>query len=155
MTKTTMIRNYRKFTAAEGYIIGFSRGDDVYMARIDSIPPRYQTIMRECAKAHHQMGLYINAHTKAVQDDLLRRGAVRVCSVSDLDALQDTDKKHSRGVLFERFVYLLNGQKIRPKDRTPFYEAGDIELDGKQIQVKYMHARICYENTLKKLQKGA
>ena len=33
--------------------------------------------------------------------------------------------------------------------------AGDIEIDGKQIQVKFLHARICYDKTLKKLSKGA
>ena len=30
-----------------------------------------------------------------------------------------------------------------------------IVVDGKEIQIKYLHARICYDKTLKKLSQGA
>jgi hypothetical protein len=49
----------------------------------------------------------------------------------------------------------MNGQEFRGKDNVRFTEGGDIVIDGKQIQVKYEHARICYDTTLKKLKKGA
>ena len=49
----------------------------------------------------------------------------------------------------------MNGQEFRGKDNVRFTEGGDIVIDGKEIQVKYEHARICYDKTLKKLKKGA
>ena len=43
---------------------------------------------------------------------------------------------------------------FRGKDNVRFTEGGDIVIDGKQIQVKYEYARICYDKTLQKLKKG-
>ena len=57
--------------------------------------------------------------------------------------------------MFEKLVYELNGQTFRGKDSVRFTEGGDIIIDGKEIQVKYEHARICYDRTLQKLKKGA
>lgn len=62
---------------------------------------------------------------------------------------------YNKGVMFEKMVYEFFGQEFRGKDNVPFHKAGDITIDGKEIQVKYLHARICYDKTLKKLAKGA
>lgn len=76
--------------------------------------------------------------------------AVLVGTVADLE-----DEKYNKGVMFEKLVYEMNGQEFRGKDNVRFTEGGDIVIDGKQIQVKYEHARICYDTTLTKLKKGA
>ena len=49
----------------------------------------------------------------------------------------------------------MNGQEFRGKDNVPFYMSGDITLDGKEVQIKYLHARICYDKTLTKLKNGS
>ena len=52
-------------------------------------------------------------------------------------------------------MYEINGQTFRGKDNVKFTEGGDIVIDGKEIQVKYEHARICYDKTLQKLKRRA
>ena len=56
--------------------------------------------------------------------------------------------------MFEKAIYEMNGQEFRGKDNVPFYKGGDININGVEIQVKYLHARICYDKTLTKLKKS-
>jgi hypothetical protein len=83
--------------------------------------------------------------------------AVRVCSTEDLiDTVGYTNAKgkqcyYNKGVMFEKLVYEMNGQEFRGKDNVRFTEAGDITVNGKEIQVKYGRARVCYDKTLRKL----
>ncbi|MCC8068752.1 MAG: hypothetical protein LIO71_03175 [Ruminococcus sp.] len=144
-----MRRDYERFTAAEGYAIGFHVGNDVYLAMLDKIPRRFTKLQKECSKNGGTMGLYINVKSKKAKNELLKK-AVKVGTLEDI-----TDEKYNKGVMFEKLVYELNGQEFRGKDAVPFYQSGDITIDGKEIQVKYERARICYDTTLTKLKKGA
>ena len=141
-----MRRDYERFTAAEGYAIGFHIGDDVYCAMLDTIPRRFTRIQKECKRAGGGYGLYINVRTKKAKNELIKK-AVKVGTMADLKG------KYNRGVMFEKLIYELNGQTFRGKDNICFTDGGDIVIDGKEIQVKYEHARICYDKTLQKLKK--
>ena len=141
-----MRRDYEGFTAAEGYAIGFHIGDDVYCAMLDTIPRRFTRVQKECKRAGGGYGLYINVRTKKAKNELIKK-AVKVGTMADLKG------KYNRGVMFEKLIYELNGQTFRGKDNIRFTEGGDIVIDGKEIQVKYEHARICYDKTLTKLKK--
>ena len=55
--------------------------------------------------------------------------------------------------MFEKAIYEINGQQFRGKDSVRFYQSGDITINGKEIQVKYEWARICYDRTLRNLTK--
>jgi hypothetical protein len=140
-----MRKEYESHTAAQGYAIGFHIGDDVYCAMLDRIPRRYTKIQKECSKAGGGYGLYINVNSKKHKQELLKK-AIKVGTLADLE-----DAVYNRGVMFEKLVYEINGQEFRGKDSVRFYESGDITINGKEIQVKYEHARICYDKTLKKL----
>jgi len=144
-----MRRDYERFTAAEGYAIGFHVGNDVYLAMLDKIPRRFTKLQKECSKNGGTMGLYIYVKSKKAKNELLKK-AVKVGTLEDI-----TDEKYNKGVMFEKLVYELNGQEFRGKDAVPFYQSGDITINGKEIQVKYERARICYDTTLTKLKKGA
>jgi len=144
-----MRRDYERFTAAEGYAIGFHVENDVYLAMLDKIPRRFTKLQKECSKNGGTMGLYINVKSKKAKNELLKK-AVKVGTLEDI-----TDEKYNKGVMFEKLVYELNGQEFRGKDAVPFYQSGDITINGKEIQVKYERARICYDTTLTKLKKGA
>ena len=146
-----MRRDYEKFTAAEGYIIGFPVGNDVYAIQFDRIPRKYTRVQKECSSCGGGYGLYVNVKGKKVAQDLLRK-AVKVGTV---DELIDPNGKWNKGVMFEKMVWEHNGMEFRGKDKVPFHVSGDITIDGKEIQVKYLHARICYDRTLTKLKKGA
>lgn len=146
-----MRRDYEKFTAAEGYIIGFPVDNDVYAIQFDRIPRKYTRVQKECSSCGGGYGLYVNVKGKKVAQDLLRK-AVKVGTV---DELIDPNGKWNKGVMFEKMVWEHNGMEFRGKDKVPFFQSGDITIDGKEIQVKYLHARICYDRTLTKLKKGA
>ena len=144
-----MRRDYERFTGAEGYAIGFHVGEDIYCAMLDKIPRRFTCIQKECSRMGGGYGLYIKVTTKKAKEELIKKGAVKVGTLSDL-----MDGTYNKGVMFEKMVYELNGQTFRGKDSVRFTEGGDIVINGKEIQVKYEHARICYDKTLKKLKKG-
>ena len=145
-----MRRDYERFTGAEGYAIGFHVDNDVYCANLDSIPRRYTCIQKESKSNGGGYGLYIKVTSKKFKDELLKNGAVKV---GTLDELQNGT--YNKGVMFEKMVYELNGQTFRGKDNVKFTEGGDIRINGKEIQVKYEWARICYDRTLKNLKKLA
>ena len=86
---------------------------------------------------------------KAYKEQLIRKGATYI---GDEEILIG---RYNKGIEFERVISEMNGQEFRGKDNVRFTEGGDIVIDGKEIQVKYEHARICYDKTLKKLKKGA
>lgn len=143
-----MRKDYEKFTKAQGYIVGFPVGDMVYGAKLDKIPRRYTKVQRECSKMGGTYGLYINVKSKKAQAELMKN-AFPVCSLAELE-----DGTYNKGVMFEKAVYEYFGQTFRGKDSVRFYQSGDITIDGVEIQVKYLHARICYDTTLTKLKKG-
>lgn len=143
-----MRKDYEKFTKAEGYIIGFPVGDMVYGAKLDKIPRRYTRVQKECSRMGGTYGLYINVKSKKAQAELMKN-AFPVCTLAELE-----DGTYNKGVMFEKSVYEYFGQTFRGKDSVRFYQSGDITIDGVEIQVKYLHARICYDTTLTKLKKG-
>lgn len=145
-----MRKQYEEFTAAQGYIIGIPNADGmVYGAKLDKIPRRYTKVQRECSKTGGGYALYINVKNKKFQKQLMKN-AVAMGTIEELE-----NGEYNKGVMFEKMVYEYYGQEFRGKDNVPFHKAGDITIDGQEIQVKYLHARICYDKTLKKLSQGA
>ena len=143
-----MRKQYEQFTAAEGYIIGFHIGDDVYMVRFDKIPRKYTLVQKESHSCGGGYGLYVKISSFHSKIELIDK-AVKIGTIKDLES-----NKYNKGVMFERLIYKINGQELREKDSIPFYKKGDININGKEIQIKYEHARICYDRTLQRLVKG-
>ena len=148
MTKETMIRNYRKFSAADAYAIGFVYKHDLYVATMDEIAPRYMKVERESSKkgGHRKLQLRLNNQYK---EQLIRKGAECIGSEDMLIG------EYNKGVEFEKLVYERNGLEYRGKDNVGFWVSGDVEIDGKQIQVKLEGAQIVVETTLENLKKKA
>lgn len=153
-----MRKQYEALTAAEGYIVGFHYGDKVYAIELDKIPKRYTRIQRESTSNGGGYGLYIKVNEPKKIAELLPK-AYYVCELSELiDTEGHMDKNgkikyYNKGVMFEKKIYELNGQTFRGKDSVMFTVSGDITINGKEIQVKYEWARICYDRTLKRLTK--
>jgi hypothetical protein len=148
MTKETMIRNYRKFSAADAYILGFEYKHIVYMVIVDEIMSRYMKVERESTKKGGKKKLQLRL-CKQYKEQLLRKGAIALGDESILNGTYN-----NKGVEFERIIYNRYNQEFRGKDSTGFWKAGDIEIDGKQIQIKLNGAQIVVENTLQRLQKA-
>ena len=151
-----MRKQYEQFTAAEGYIIGFRNGDKVYAVSLDKIPRRYTRIQKESKSNGGGYGLYVKITEPTILSELLPK-AYYVCELIDLidndGHLNDKGElKHfNKGVMFEKKIWELNGMEFRGKDSVRFYESGDITINGKEIQIKFEWARICYDRTLKRL----
>lgn len=146
MTKETMIRNYRKFSAADSYILGFIYKHEVYMIEVKEIMPRYMRVEHESSKKGGCAKLQLRL-PQNYQKQLIRKGAVCLGSEEMLNG------EYNKGVEFERIVSELNGQTFRGKDNVPFYVEGDLEIDGRQVQIKFNGAQIVVERTLNKLKK--
>jgi hypothetical protein len=146
MTKQTMIRNYRKYSAADSYILGFIYKHEVYAVEVAEIMPRYMRVEHESSKKGGCAKLQLRL-PQNYQKQLIKKGAVVIGSE---DILQG---EYNKGVQFEKVISEMNGQEFRGKDNVPFYEAGDLEINGKQVQIKFNGAQIVVERTLKKLQK--
>lgn len=148
MTKETMIKNYRKFSAADEYILGFIYKHQLYMLRMAEIPPRYITKSHESQSQGGWENLMLFL-TNPMKEQMIRKGAI--CLGSEDLVLNG---EYNKGVEFERLVYEMNGQTFRGKDNVPFYMAGDINIDGVEIQIKFQGARLTKENTIENLKKG-
>lgn len=148
MNKNTMIKNYRRFSAAEGYIIGFVHNHTLYAVAVDEIAPRYMKVERESSKKGGAQKLQLRL-CKKYREQLLRKGAKALGGEEMLLG------KYNKGVEFERIISEMNGQTFRGKENVGFWVEGDIEIDGKQYQVKLNGAQIVVEKTLVRLQKEA
>ena len=153
-----MRKQYEEFTAAEGYVIGFHYGEDVYYIELDRIPRRYIRIQKESKSNGGGYGLYVKITEPKIMAEILPKAKHIGKFVDLIDTEGHLDKKGNRkfynaGVMFEKMFYEANGQVFRGKDNVPFYKSGDITIDGKEIQVKYEWARICYDRTLRNLSK--
>ena len=146
MNKTTMIKNYRKFSAADSYILGFEYKHSIYYIMIDEIPPRYMTVERESSKKGGAQKLQLRLK-KAYREQLIRKGATYMGGEEILIG------QYNKGVEFERLISEMNGQKFRGKENVGFWVEGDIEINGKQVQIKFNGAQIVVEKTLERLKK--
>ena len=57
---------------------------------------------------------------------------------------------YNRGEIFEKLVTEWFGQ-VWKKDNIPFTEAGDIEVDGIAIQIKFQKSTLANEKTLERV----
>ena len=147
MNKTTMIKNYRKFSAADSYILGFEYKHNIYAIEIKEIPPRYMTVEHESSKKGGCAKLQLRL-TVPYMEQLIRKGAEKIGSEDILIG------EYNKGVEFERLVHERNGIEFKGKDSIPFYIQGDINLNGKEIQIKFNGAQVVVERTLEKLKRG-
>lgn len=148
MKKNTMIKNYRKFSAANAYILGFEYKHNIYCIMIDEIPPRYMQVERESSKKGGSRKLQLRLH-KDHKEQLIRKGATLIGNENMLKG------EYNKGVEFERIIFEMNGQTFRGKDNVGFWVEGDIEINGKQVQIKLNGAQIVVETTLERLKKKA
>ena len=147
MTKETMIKNYRKFSAADSYIIGFEYNHDIYAIEIGEIPPRYMAVERESSKKGGARKLQLRLK-KAYKEQLLRKGATYIGTEEILIG------EYNKGVEFERVISEMNGQEFRGKENVGFWVEGDLEIEGRQIQIKFNGAQIVVETTLERLKRA-
>lgn len=148
MTKQRMIKLYRQYSGADSYIIGFVYKHELYMIEVDEIMPRQMQVLHTSHKNGYQpkLQLVLNNHLK---EQFIRKGAT--CLGSEEIVMNG---EFNKGVEFERLICEMNGIEFRGKDSVGFWVGGDVEINGRQVQVKFQGAQIVAEKTLKRLQSG-
>lgn len=142
MKKETLIRWYRKMNITESYILGFIRNHHVYLIRYNGkIPPRY---IRFCQASRGFGGQLRFDPIVKYKDQLIKKGAIYIGEESEVFPM--TCK--NRGEWFEKLVFEMNGQEWK-KNCVPCWVAGDINLDGVEIQIKFEKATFTDEQKIK------
>lgn len=144
MTKQTMIKNYRKYSAADSYIVGFVLNKMLYFVEMAEIKPRFLNV--EVASRNQGENLRLRIK-KAQKESLMKKNPICL-GFSDLL----NEEKYNKGEIFEKLVTEYYGQEWK-KDTIPFWVQGDINVDGREVQIKLDSATLMNTKQVKKLQK--
>lgn len=146
MTFETMIALYNLLSASHLYILGFVFDGILYYAELDfNSFSRYFRMDRASSRRGGFAKIRVKLST-AQKVELL--AIAKACGrENDLTA----DKAHNKGENFERIMTELLTGKEWTKDSVPFNIAGDIQVNGENIQVKLDCAEITNEKILTKL----
>ena len=145
MTKNTMIRNYRKFSVADSYILGFIYDKMLYMLEVAEIAPRFLNVEEASRNQGENLRLRLK---KAHKASLMKKQPICLGSADCLNA-----EKYNKGEIFEKLVTEYFGQTWK-KDTVPFYKDGDITVDGKKIQIKLDSATLMNTKQIKNIKKA-
>ena len=127
MNKRTFINTYRNYSAADSYILGFTYAHNLYMIEVNEIMPRFLSVEEASRNQGENLRLRFK---KKYKEQLLRKGAIMLGSADCLTA-----EKYNKGEIFEKLVTEYFGQAWK-KDTIPFWIQGDINVNGKEIQIK-------------------
>lgn len=144
MTKQTMIRNYRKYSVADSYIVGFIFKSMLYFVEMAEIAPRFLNV----EQASRNQGFNLRLRIKAEHRAKLAKKAICLGSADILTA-----DKYNKGEIFEKVITEYYGQTW-VKDTVPFYMDGDINVNGVKIQIKLDSATLCNTKQIDKLKRG-
>ena len=139
-----LINFYESKAYAHEYIFGFTFAKNVYMVQVDaSILPYIMTLDSASRGQGYSLRFKPNKNQKAL---LMEKGATLLCSEQMFMDEVETSK-YNRGEIFEKLVTERFGQ-VWTKDNVPYTEAGDIEVDGVAIQIKYEKATFTNEKSM-------
>lgn len=146
MQKKTMMKWYRDKSAADSYILGFTYDKNIYMVNVAEIMPRYLSAEEASRNQGDNLRLRIK---KAYKAQLMKKNPV--CLGSECQLVND---KYNKGEIFEKLVTEYYGQTWE-KDTIPFWVQGDININGREVQIKFDGATLLTAKQIKKFKKGA
>lgn len=146
MTDHEMTTTYRAHSAAHLYALGFTHDHALYVAKLsfDELS-RYFKLDHTSAKR----GGYAKIRIRMTAAD---RAELRAkAEMLGTDDLLTKDPAHNKGENFERELTERWTGETWVKDSVPFWVAGDIRVDGIEIQIKLDGAELTNERTLGRL----
>lgn len=147
MTREEMIARYEALSAATAYIIGFIFGGMLYYVKVAHIDTAFLKFDRMASKRGGWAKIRVRL-SSADRKALVEAGrAILLGSAT----LLDTADKYNKGERFERVITETLTAETWVKDSVPFYVAGDITLDGEQVQVKFDGAELTNEKMLMRI----
>jgi len=146
MTRNEMINRYNALSAATAYIIGFVLGGMVYYTMSAHIADEFLKLDRMSSKRGGWAKIRVKL-TSVDRKALVARGkAVLLGSAALL-----LDEKYNKGECFEKVITETLTGETWVKDSVPFNVAGDITLNGEQVQIKFDGAELTNEKTLMRI----
>lgn len=149
ITKNHAIREYRKYSGADAYMLVMIQNKEVYMMEQEEILPRYMVL--KPASSKHKEKLQVNlkaAHRK----EMIKKGAIHLMSEAEFKAVQK-EIGLNRGWTAEKVVYDYFGIEWDGPDQLRFDKGGDMVINGKQYQIKFQNAQVVTVDTIHKVQK--
>lgn len=145
MTINEMLATYHAHSAASLYYLGFVLNGLVYTAQLS-----FDELVTYCKLDHTSSarGGYAKIRIrigKRAACELVLSG--KATAIAYEEELKPENNKYNRGENYERIITEQAGQTW-VKDRIPFWVAGDIEINGIQIQIKLNGATLVEEPTL-------
>ena len=142
-----LINGYNSKAYTHEYVFGFIFENTVWAVKTDSaIMPYILKLDRASRGAGLALRFCPNRQQKAM---LLSLGAIALCS-KDYFNIVCASNKYNRGENFEKLYTEYCGQTW-VKDRIPYTEAGDIEVDGVAYQIKFEKATFTNEKSLARM----
>lgn len=148
MTHADLVMVYAKKSAAHKYIYGFVHTGKLYYVVL-SWTEMLKLLKNDKAAASKGGMLKIRVRAKAETiKELLASG--RAIEIGGAEVLETNDK-YNKGERFERVITELLTAEKWVKDSVPFWMAGDIQLNGEEVQIKLDGAELTNERTIAKL----
>lgn len=145
---THMIKGYNELSFTHHYIFGFIYKGNVYMAHATAdMLPALLKLDKASRGAGYALRFCPNNDIKVA----LLPNAQLICSKAFFEETV-ADSIYNKGEIFEKMVTEFYGQEWE-KDNVPFTEAGDIEVNGIAIQIKFEKATFCNEKSLANMMK--
>ena len=146
MTMNEMMNAYSARSAAHTYALGFVCGGKVYAQKLSFAElSRYFKLDRASSKR----GGFAKIRIKLSSKD--RAELSQTAELIGAESLLTADSAHNKGENFERELTERWTSEIWVKDSVPFWVAGDIRVNGEEIQVKLDGAELTNERTLARI----
>lgn len=146
MTFTEMTTRYHELSAAALYALGF-----IYEGRLYAIKLSFEELSRFFKLDHTsaKRGGYAKVRirmTAAARAELSAKAELLGAA-----SLLETEDRYNKGERFERELTERWTSESWVKDNVPFWMAGDIRVNGTEIQIKLDGAELTNEKTLANL----
>ena len=147
MTRNEMIARYNALAVATAYIVGFILDGMLYYTMSAHIADDFLKLDRMSSKRGGWAKIRVKL-TSADRKALVACGKAIMIGSADL---LNTDDKYNKGDRFEKIITETLTGEMWVKDSVPFNVAGDITLNGEQVQIKFDGAELTNERTLMRM----
>lgn len=125
-----MVTEYGKYSKAHSYIVGFERKGNLYAVKMSFVELTNSIRYTVSSRGNEQVRIYMTSEQRKAY--IMNGRAVVIAKADELEA----DSKHNKGDNFERIVSESYGIAWTGKNSVPFWVAGDINVNGEEIQIK-------------------
>lgn len=147
MTRNEMINRYNALSVATAYIIGFVLNGLLYYTMSAHIADEFLKLDRMSSKRGGWAKIRVKL-SSADRKALVECGKAIMIGSADL---LNTADKYNKGERFERIITETLTGETWVKDSVPFNVAGDITLNGQEVQIKFDGAELTNEKTLMRI----